>query len=56
MDPGFGVTVYLEPDFAALTALRTFTVPGQLRDPHPAVAAFRDKKDCPDPGWLVHVE
>lgn len=45
MDPEFGVTVYLEPDFAALTALRTFTVPGQLRDPHPAVAAFRDKKD-----------
>ncbi|BBZ43656.1 hypothetical protein [Mycobacterium parmense] len=45
MDPVFGVTVYLEPDFAALTALRTFTVPGQLRDPHPAVAAFRDKKD-----------
>lgn len=45
MDPAFGVTVYLEPDFAALTALRTFTVPGQLRDPHPAVVAFRDKKD-----------
>lgn len=45
MDPVFGVTVYLEPDFATLTALRTFTVPGQLRDPHPAVVAFRDKKD-----------
>jgi hypothetical protein len=45
MDPVFGVTIYLEPDFAALTALRTFNVPGQLRDPHPAVAAFRDKKD-----------
>jgi hypothetical protein len=45
MDPVCGVTVYLEPDFAAVTALRPFTVPGQLRDPHPAVAAFRDKKD-----------
>lgn len=45
MDPVFGVTAYLEPDFAALTALRTFTVPGHLRDPHPGVAAFRDKKD-----------
>lgn len=45
MDPVFGVTVYLEPDFATLTALRTFTVPGQLRDPLPAVVAFRDKKD-----------
>lgn len=45
MDPVFGITVYLEPDFAALTPLRTLTVPGQLRDPHSAVAAFRDKKE-----------
>lgn len=45
MDPVFGVTVYLEPDFTALTPMRTCTVPGQLRDPHPAVAAFRDKKN-----------
>lgn len=45
MDPVFGVTVYLEPDFAALIALRTFTIPRQLRDPHPAVATFRDRKD-----------
>lgn len=45
MDPVFGVTVYLEPDFAALTPMRTCAVPGQLRDPHSAVAAFRDKKD-----------
>ena len=45
MDPVLGVTVYLEPDFAALTPLRPLTVPGQLRDPHSAVAAFRDKKD-----------
>lgn len=45
MDPVFGVTVYLEPDFAALTALRTFAIPAQLRDPHPGVTAFRDKKD-----------
>ncbi|MFV8316249.1 hypothetical protein [Mycobacterium sp. 23] len=44
MDPVFGVTIYLEPDFAVLTSLRTFAVPGQLRNPHPAVAAFRDKK------------
>ncbi|WP_236734256.1 hypothetical protein [Mycolicibacter kumamotonensis] len=45
MDPVFGVTVYLEPDFAALTVPRTFTIPAQLRDPHPGVAVFRDKKD-----------
>jgi hypothetical protein len=45
MDPVLGVTAYLEPDFAALTPLRTCPVPGQLRDPHPGVAAFRDKKD-----------
>lgn len=45
MDPVFGATVYIEPDIAALTPLRTFQVPGQLRAPHPAVAAFRDKKD-----------
>ena len=45
MDPVFGVTVYLEPDFAALTPMRACTVSGQLRDPHSAVAAFRDKKD-----------
>lgn len=45
MDPVFGATVYLEPDFAALTPIRTITVPGQLRDPHSAVATFRDKKE-----------
>lgn len=45
MDPVLGVTVYLEPDFAALTPMRTCTVSGQLRDPHSAVAAFRDKKE-----------
>lgn len=45
MDPVFGVTVYLEPDFAALTAMRLCAVPGQLRDPHSAVVAFRDKKN-----------
>lgn len=50
MDPVFGVTVYLEPDFTALTPMRTCTVPGQLRDPHPAVAAFRDKKDLVSKG------
>ena len=44
MDPVLGVTVYLEPDFEVLTALRAFSVPRQLRNPHPAVAAFQDKK------------
>ncbi|MDZ7917744.1 MAG: hypothetical protein U5O16_39020 [Rhodococcus sp. (in: high G+C Gram-positive bacteria)] len=44
MDPVLGVTVYLEPDFEVLTALRAFSVPRQLRNPHPAVAAFQEKK------------
>lgn len=44
MDPTLGVTAYLEPDFTALTPLRDFTVPRQLRDPHPAVVAFQDKR------------
>ncbi|MET8424850.1 hypothetical protein [Nocardia sp. NPDC004860] len=44
MDPSLGVTVYLEPDFAALTPSRTFEIPQQIRDPHPAVTAFRDKR------------
>lgn len=44
MDPVLGVTVYLEPDFAVLTAKRSFDVPRQLRDPHPAVAEFQSKK------------
>ena len=44
MDPVLGVTVYLEPDFEVLTAVRAFSVPRQLRNPHPAVAAFQDKK------------
>lgn len=44
MDPALGVTVYLEPDFEVLTAVRTFSVPRQLRNPHPAVAAFQNKK------------
>lgn len=44
MDPSLGVTVYLEPDFAALTSPRTFEIPQQIRDPHPAVVAFRDKR------------
>lgn len=38
------MTVYLEPDFEALTAVRTFAVPRQLRNPHPTVAAFQNKK------------
>lgn len=44
MDPVLGVTVYLEPDFAALTAIRSFDLPRQLRDPHPAVVEFQNKK------------
>lgn len=44
MDPVLGVTVYLEPNFETLTALREFSVPRQLRDPHPAVVEFQSKK------------
>ncbi|MFZ2176773.1 MAG: hypothetical protein WAW17_22575 [Rhodococcus sp. (in: high G+C Gram-positive bacteria)] len=44
MDPDLGVTVYLEPDFATLTRQRKFDVPRQLRNPHPSVLAFRDKR------------
>lgn len=44
MDPDLGVTAYLEPDFATLTRPRDFEIPRQLRDPHPAVVAFRDKR------------
>ncbi|MFT4262471.1 MAG: hypothetical protein QM572_03750 [Nocardioides sp.] len=44
MDPDLGITAYLEPDFTALTPTRVFRVPRQLRGPHPAVAAFQDKR------------
>lgn len=44
MDPVLGVTVYLEPDFAALTPIRSFAIPRQLRNPHPAVADFQNKR------------
>jgi hypothetical protein len=44
MDPVLGVTVYLEPDFEALTAMRSFDIPRQLRNPHPAVVEFQSKK------------
>lgn len=44
MDPVLGVTVYLEPNWEVLTAVRTFSVPRQLRDPHPAVVEFQNKK------------
>lgn len=46
MDPDLGVTAYLEPDFAAITRARDFNVPRQLRDPHPAVVAFQNKRAC----------
>jgi hypothetical protein len=38
------VTAYLEPDFAALTPMRAFKVPQQLRGPHPAVTVFQEKR------------
>lgn len=44
MDPTLGVTAYLEPDFDALTQPRKLAVPRQLRDPHPAVVAFQEKR------------
>jgi len=44
MDPVLGVTVYLEPDWEVLTAVRSFNIPHQLRDPHPAVVEFQNKK------------
>lgn len=44
MDPFLGVTVYLEPDFEASTAMRSFDIPRQLRNPHPAVVEFQSKK------------
>lgn len=44
MDPDLGWTAYLDPDFAALTSARTVKAPQQLRGPHPAVAAFQDKR------------
>lgn len=44
MDPVLGVTVYLEPDFEVLTAVRSFDIPRQLRDPHSAVSEFQRKK------------
>jgi hypothetical protein len=45
IDPVLGVTAYLEPDFAALTPLRAFKVPMQLRGPHPAVTAFQERRE-----------
>jgi hypothetical protein len=45
MDPILGVTAYLEPDFAALTPMRAFKVPQQLRGPHLAVTAFQEKRE-----------
>ncbi len=44
MDPVLGVTAYLEPDFPALIPLRIFKIPQQLREPHPAVTAFLEKR------------
>jgi hypothetical protein len=43
MDSALGVTAYLEPDFEALTPMRSFKVPQQLRGPHPAVTSFQEK-------------
>lgn len=44
MDPIFGITVYLEPDFEVVTPLRSVGIPRQLRDPHPAVVEFQNEK------------
>ena len=52
MDPTLGITVYLEPDFEALTALRSFKIPRQLRNPHPMVAAFQSKKALVSKGQI----
>lgn len=52
MDPTLGVTVYLEPDFEALTALRSFKIPRQLRRPHPLVATFQSKKALVSKGQI----
>ena len=40
-----GVTAYLVPDFAALSPMRVFTVPQQLRRQHPAVTAFQERRE-----------
>lgn len=45
MDPVLGISVYLEPDFPALTPVRAFAVPRQLRSPHPCVTAFQGKRE-----------
>lgn len=52
MDPVLGVSVYLEPDFETLTSVRSFTVPRQLRNPHPAVRAFQDQKALVSKGQI----
>lgn len=39
-----GLSMSLEPDFEALTPLRAFTGPRQLRSSHPCVAAFQDRR------------
>jgi hypothetical protein len=52
MDPALGVTAYLEPDFETLTALRSFNVPRQLRNPHPMVVAFQSKKALVSKGQI----
>lgn len=44
MDPDLGLTAYLEPDWEKLTRPREFRVPRQLRNPHPAVSAFLEKR------------
>lgn len=44
MDPDLGITAYLEPDYAALTPMREFKIPKQLRNAHPAVVAFQGKR------------
>ncbi|NKS82100.1 hypothetical protein GS530_13970 [Rhodococcus hoagii] len=53
MDPTLGLTAYLEPDFTVLTPLKDFKIPRQLRDPHPAVIAFQDKRAYVSKGQIA---
>ncbi|HET6186028.1 MAG TPA: hypothetical protein VFE59_03405 [Trebonia sp.] len=46
------MTAYLEPEFVALTLLRAFTVPRQLRRPHPAVTSFQEKRERVSPAQI----
>lgn len=44
MDPILGYTAYLRPDYEARIQPRDITVPRQLRNPHPAVTTFSQRR------------